>query len=61
MAKKKENPKHLISLTQYAHDKGIQKFVIPSLRVWLTKEKGMKNNTRTKIEWEKLYKQYLKS
>lgn len=56
---KKVMPKHKISLTEFANDGKIRKFIIAGFRVWITREKKMNINTRTRSDWEKLYKQYL--
>lgn len=59
MTNKKETPKHKISLTEFANDEKIEKFIIAGFRVWLTREKKIGINTRTRSDWKKLYKQYL--
>ena len=56
---KKVMPKHKISLTEFANDEKIRKFIIAGFRVWITREKKMNINTRTRSDWKKLYKQYL--
>ena len=50
---------HKISLTEFAKDEDIKKFIIAGFRVWITREKKMNINTRTRNDWKKLYKQYL--
>lgn len=58
-APKKVMPKHKISLTEFANDEKIEKFITAGFRVWITREKKMNINTRTRSDWGKLYKQYL--
>lgn len=52
-------PEHKISLTEFANDDKIEKFIIAGFRVWITREKKMNINTRTRSDWKKLYEQYL--
>ena len=56
---KREVAEHKISLTEFAKDEDIKKFIVAGFRVWITREKKMNINTRTRNDWKKLYKQYL--